>query len=182
MKPQRYKDPWNNVYYRYFVEIADLLADGGINRKTNWKGWEHYLWKSIKKLGRVRKNKQTTISRKVRGITDKFIDILIDELIDNNAVYMLPDGQGCIAIAQRPIKSKRYKYVIEYKQAMPTCYILLSDKAFRSKKRIYKIVLSSRNYQRIESKLKSGFVYMTYEKLVRELNYGIHKKINNDIQ
>jgi len=172
-------DRWGNEYYRYVITLKDLLEDEGINPKNSsdthhdkWRGWKFYL----QRIKGKPKNIATTI-------TKKFIEILIDNLIDNNAIYMLPNGIGCIAIAQRPIESKYYVYEIKYKQARPVCYILLSPKGWKKKRNALKIILSKNNWQRVEDNIKKGFIYMTYERLLQEVGYDVRtKKDKNDIQ
>jgi hypothetical protein len=185
MRHELVTNNYNDLLYKYTIELKDLLVDGGINSahdhwRHRWKGWEYYLWEGIKKTGVKRFNKSTLIKNKVRIVTKKFIDILIDELIDDNAVYVLPNGIGYIAIAQRPINSKLYKYVIKYKQAMPVCYLLLTEKGWKASKQCYKIILSDDNYERMKKKIRSGYEYVTYESLIREVGIELKPKRPKD--
>jgi len=139
----------------------------------NFVGWKAYLSKFIKKTGRyISSNKQKISEGIANGYIRSFFGVMMDEIIDNNSIFVEPNNSFAIAIAQRKSDSKKYKYDIETRSGNLICYIVLNPKFFRHIRKNYYIYLSKHQKKRIADNIKAGKRYITYEQLINQLDYG----------
>lgn len=169
MKSKIITDKLGNECELYILSILDVVQ----MNITPFEGWKKYLHKMIRKKKLwVRTNLQHYSEQLVNGHMREFLGVLMDEIIDNNSIFVEPNNSFAIAIAQRKSDSKVYRYDIATGTGKVVCYFIMNPKFFYHTKKNYFIKLSKAQQKRIQENIKSGKRYITYEQLITQLDYG----------
>jgi len=153
-----------------FVNVQqDLLSDTNTIYEKNkrirgervpWKRYEDLYGDSLKGLYKINNEPKKRIIKKINNrIIDKFLTIMLNDIIDNGNEFEFPFNMMTLRIADRDRTSKKYKYNIARRGHDFIPYLKMFRRMFRRSWVYYYVNLRPKWREKLEEAIENGREY-----------------------
>lgn len=115
--------------------------------------------------------------RLIFRIINSFFDKMLEKVILDNCIFVFPFNSAYIFVAQRPLKSKSYRYSTLTGTGYYAIYFVLAPKRRWLKKRVF-LQLRGKWRRRLIQEIKSGHKYDSYELIINKIKSRHARKLS----
>ena len=165
----------------YYIPTYDMedIADWKLFPIEKLKNLLFYpkdiLADEIKKLKNKSPEHITAFMTKiVNKIAELFFDRVLRDMIENNAIFMMPREHVYMVIAQQSTKSGNHSYDKKHGQSRVMPFIVFTKRGFGIAKGRKKMITLSRKYtELLNEELNNGHIYPVIDEIIAKMkNYG----------